>query len=114
MSGPQTTHDLRLERARPNARRRRPATARRAIVCSMASVKLGVWRDPEHSAARFLVDNGLAGRGDMIRTFRGDVMCMTGSVGWFADRMTKENDRVGPVTVKWMPFPVRQVLAGRL
>jgi hypothetical protein len=55
--------------------------------------ELGVWRDPEHSAARFLIDNGLAERGDMLRTFRGDVLCMTGSVGWFADRMTLETEK---------------------
>jgi hypothetical protein len=36
--------------------------------------ELGVWRDPEHSAARFLVDNGLAGRGDTVRFFRGPVL----------------------------------------
>jgi hypothetical protein len=75
--------------------------------------ELGVGRDPEHSAARFLIDNGLAERGDMLRTFRGDVLCMTGSVGWFADRMTMETDSEGPRTVKWRPFPARQVLAGR-
>jgi hypothetical protein len=74
---------------------------------------LGVWRDPEHSAARFLIDNGLAERDDMLRTFRGDVLCMTGSVGWFADRRTLETDEEGPRAVKWRPFPGRQVLAGR-
>ena len=74
--------------------------------------EIGVWRDPEHSAARFLLDNGLAERGDTIRTFRGEALCMTGSVGWFADRRTEETDKYFRAG-KWTPFPVRALLAGR-
>jgi hypothetical protein len=75
--------------------------------------EIGVWRDPEHSAVRFLIDNGLAERGDMLRTFRGDALCMTGDVGWFAGRVTSEPDHDGPRTVKWKPFPALRRPPGR-
>ena len=112
------THDLRLEMVRPNVPA--PPTGNSETRCRVIYVgrELGVWRDPEHSAARFLLDNGLAERGDMLRTFRGEKLCMTGGVGWFADRRTLEDDTRGPVTVKWRPFPeglraVGHVLAGQ-
>ena len=52
--------------------------------------EIGVWKDPECSAARYLVDNGLASREDTLRTFRGETPCLRGSVGWYADRRVVE------------------------
>lgn len=66
--------------------------------------EIGVWRDPECSAARWLIDNGKAERGDVLHTYRGDTPCMRGSVGWFADRRVVEDDS-GPRFVKWRPNP---------
>ena len=75
---------------------------------------LGVWRDPEHSAARFLLDNGLASRGDTIRTVRkGGEVGLVANVGWLADHVTMEDDRRGLHLTKWRPFPAIPVLAGR-
>jgi hypothetical protein len=106
-------HDLRLEMVRPNAPASPTGNSETRYRVFYGERELGLWRDPEHSAARFLIDNGLAGRADVIRTFRGEKLCMTGSVGWFADRRTEETDEGGPRTVKWRPFAGRGVWAGR-
>src|SRR6516162_759112 len=67
---------------------------------------LGVWRDPECSAARRLVELGLADRADTLETYRGDQRCMTGRIGWFADRRAVEGGGAGtPRFVKWRPPP---------
>jgi hypothetical protein len=105
--------DLQLEMARPNVPAPPTGNSETRYRVLHEGRELGVWRDPEHSVARFLIDNGLAERGDTLRTFRGNRLCTTGSVGWFADHIALENDARGPVTVKWKPFPPRQVLAGR-
>jgi len=73
---------------------------------------LGVWRDPEHSAARELIAKGLATRDNTLQTYRGDVHSMSGKISWFADTKATEDDDHGPRTVKWVPFPGIQVRAG--
>jgi hypothetical protein len=110
--------DLRLELGRANVPAPPTGTSETRSRVFHGERELGVWRDPEHSAARFLIDHGLAERGDVLRVFRGDVLCMSGSVAWFADRRTLENDREGPRTVRWTPYPgqlhaAEGVLAGR-
>ena len=67
--------------------------------------ELGVWKDPECSAARRLLERGLAERDDRLRTYRGEKLCLSGSVGWYADRQVRENDQ-GMFFVKWKPFPL--------
>jgi hypothetical protein len=71
--------------------------------------EIGVWRGPECSPARFLVDKGLDSRDDVLRTYRGDIPCMSGSVGWFADRGVDKSDgrgKDGPARfVRWRPNP---------
>jgi hypothetical protein len=96
---------IQLERVRPlpSAPNTNTETRYRATFEGQA---IGVWRDPECSAARWLVDNGLASREDVLRTYRGDKPCMSGSVGWFADRRVKEDGRDGtPRFLKWTPNP---------
>ena len=74
---------------------------------SFEGLELGVWKDPEHAVARFLIDQGLATRDDVLVTYRGDKACLRGGMGWFADRRTEESDKRGgtPRTVKWTPNP---------
>ena len=74
---------------------------------SFGGKEIGVWRDPESSAARYLLDNGLASRGDTLQTYRGDDPCFRGQVGWLADRRVTEDDSHGgtPRFVKWTPSP---------
>ena len=112
------THDLHLRLVRPNAPAPPTGNSETRYRVLYGERELGVWRDPEHSAARFLIDNGLADRSDMVRTFRDEKLCMTGNVGWFADRRTLETDRDGPRTVSWTPYPgwpraAAGILAGR-
>ena len=80
--------------------------------------EIGLWRDPECSAARFLVDNGLAARADILRTYRGDRPCMRDRVGWFADRRVDEGDGRGkdgtPRFAKWRPNPFAALRGGGL
>jgi hypothetical protein len=72
--------------------------------------EIGVWRDPECSAARFLVDYGLASRDDILRAYRGSSPCMSGLIGWFADRRVKEDGKDGtPRFVKWTPNPFAEL-----
>ena len=104
--------DLNLEMVRPNVPASPTGNSETRYRVTHEGRELGVWRDPEHSAARFLLDNGLAERGDTIRTFRGQALCMTGSVGRLAGRRSEETDKYFR-TVKWTPFPERALLAGR-
>ena len=67
--------------------------------------EIGVWRDPECSAARFLVAHGLAARRDTLRTFLGNAPSMIGSVDWFANHAVRENDRQPLRFIAWKPFP---------
>ena len=68
--------------------------------------EIGIWKDPECSAARWLLANHVwASRRDVLRVCRGGVCCMTGSVGWFADRLVKETEKISPRFIKWQPFP---------
>ena len=64
--------------------------------------KIGVWRVPSCDAARWLLEHGAA-RSDRLRTYRGDMPCMSGSVGWFADRTVNEN--ATPRWVRWRSRP---------
>jgi hypothetical protein len=67
-------------------------------------VDLGVWRDPEHSAARRLLELGLADRSHWLRTYRGAMPCLRANVGWLADHSSSEPDRGRLHTVKWRAF----------
>jgi hypothetical protein len=69
-----------------------------------AGRELGVWRDPEHCAARALLDLGLASRDDWMRTFHGSAPAMRGSIAWWADTSVSEPDRGRLRIVKWHPF----------
>jgi hypothetical protein len=57
-----------------------------------AGRELGVWKSPETSAARALLEAGHAQRSDTLRTYRGEMLCLTGNVGWLADRTVSERD----------------------
>ena len=48
---------------------------------------------PEHSASRWLLDNGMALPTDRIELYRGDMLCMHGIVGELAKLMVEENDK---------------------
>ena len=61
--------------------------------------EIGVWRVPECSAARWLLDHGKAERADTLRTDRG----LYGRVGWFADHTV--NEKGTPHHVRWVPMP---------
>jgi hypothetical protein len=53
--------------------------------------------------ARWLLNNGHATREDMLVSYRDDVPCLTGNIGWHADHKIIENDN-GIFYVKWKPF----------
>jgi hypothetical protein len=76
-------------------------------IVSFQGKEIGRWRDPECSAARYLVDNGLASREDTLQTYHGDDPQFRGQVGWLADRRVAEDDANGgaPHFVKWTPNP---------
>lgn len=65
---------------------------------------VGVWKDPECSAARWLIDSRLAARTDILRVYRGSELCLTGGVGWLADRHV--NEASTPRFAKWTPHPM--------
>jgi hypothetical protein len=96
---------LELVRPKPSAPDTNTETRYRVLFEGEA---IGVWRDPECSAARWLIDYGRATRDDTLRTYRGDTPCLVGSVGWFADHRVRENDTNNsgtPHFVKWQPNP---------
>ena len=66
--------------------------------------EIGVWRYPEHAAARKLLEMG-ANRDDVLHVFHGGTPSMRGHLGWWADRTIVENDKVGPYLTKWRPMP---------
>jgi hypothetical protein len=74
-------------------------------IVSFQGKEIGRWRDPECSAARYLVDNGLASREDTLQIYHGDDPQFRGQVGWLAKRMVREDDTTSPTFVKWKPFP---------
>ena len=98
---------IQLERVRPQPCSNPKSNTETRYRVLFEGMEIGVWRDPECSAARYLVDNGLAARGDTLRTYRGDERCMSGSVGWFADRRVDEGDGKDgtPRFAKWRPNP---------
>jgi hypothetical protein len=61
--------------------------------------------DDPHDLARKLIAEGKAERGDTLMTMRGEMRCLTGSVGWFADHTVREDSVTSPTFVKWRPFP---------
>jgi hypothetical protein len=67
--------------------------------------EIGVWKDPEPSAARWLIDNGKADRADTLQFYRGDDPALRGQAGWLADRKVREDDTQSPIFAKWKPFP---------
>jgi hypothetical protein len=66
--------------------------------------ELGVWRDPEHRAARGLLDLGLANRGGMMRTFMSGAPASRGSITWFAATTAADPAKGSPHIAKWSPF----------
>jgi hypothetical protein len=85
---------------RPSGNPKSNTEARYRVVFQDAEI--GVWRDPECSAARYLVDHGLATRLDVLRVYRGSILCLTGGIAWFADRRVDEGE---PRFGKWRPHP---------
>ena len=74
--------------------------------------ELGVWSDPEHSAARELIARGLASRDDTLLTHRDGIPSMRGGMGWYAGTYASEGERASPFIGKWRPFPVHAKVKG--
>jgi hypothetical protein len=47
---------------------------------------IGSWRSPECAAARWLLEQGLASECDVLTTYRGNAPCLSGEIGWFANK----------------------------
>jgi hypothetical protein len=103
---PQTADEILIDLLPARYSKTPNAPVRTPVV--FAGVEIGCWRDPECSAARGLVDNGKASRADRLVTVRDGVRCMTGPVGWFADRVVEETDKVGPRFKQWRPFLIAE------
>ena len=100
-------HDMQIERVPPGRYR----------VTLQNGERVGPWRDPECSAARNALPvnrartcagapHGMAVESDTMRTWRGTVRSMVGSVGWFAKRSVTESDNDGtPRFRKYKPIP---------
>jgi hypothetical protein len=58
----------------------------------------------EFGIARELLREGAA-PSDRIEFLRGGKLCLSGSVGWFANRRVEETATVSPRFAKWRPFP---------
>lgn len=95
---------IELEKVRPEASGPKSNSETRYRV-RFEGREIGIWRDPEHSAARWLVDQGLAKREDRLRVVHDGVPASRGSMAWFADHRIEENDRQGLRVVKWRPNP---------
>jgi hypothetical protein len=63
---------------------------------SHAGKEIGVSSEPLFDAARYLLAHGLAGRQDMIVTFRDGGRCMAGNVGKAARLTVVETPSFGP------------------
>lgn len=61
--------------------------------------------DDEFKAARTMLALGMAKRADRITTYRGEMACLTGEVGWLADHTVRETATEGPRFDLWKPFP---------
>jgi hypothetical protein len=72
---------------------------------------IGEWRVPECSAARWLLEQGLAAEGDKLTSYRDGLPCLMGSVGWFAAHTVIENEKAGPVWRKWTPIQAERPFA---
>ena len=59
---------------------------------TMNQTVLGVWRFPETSAARKLMDLGVASRNDTLETWIGGTRSISASVGWLSERTVVEGD----------------------
>ena len=75
--------------------------------------EIGVWRYPEHAAARWLLANGKAERTDTLRTIHDGMPAMRGGVGWFADRTVAEGEET-PRWIKHVPMSEASKAAARL
>ena len=102
---------VQIERARHDAEHLvQPGGSSTRYRVSFGGEEIGVWRDPESSAARYLLDKGLASREDTLQTYHGDDKRLRGRVGWLADRLVRETSSEGPVHIKWKPFPAETSL----
>jgi hypothetical protein len=54
--------------------------------------------------ARWLLNNGYATREDTLVSYRDDQQCLTGNIGWFADRRILETREQGPYFTMWTPL----------
>jgi hypothetical protein len=68
---------VQLERVRPSPCSNLNSNTETRYRVLFEGEEIGVWRDPECSAARWLVDNGRASRDDVLKTYRGDSPCLT-------------------------------------
>ena len=57
--------------------------------------------DPEHDAARWLLDSGTADPADVLQTWRGITPCMSGIVGHLAAWAVVETDKGGLRMRRW-------------
>ena len=100
-------HHIQIERVPPKVcvnPRSNTETRYRALYNQQ---EIGVSRVPECDAARWLLDQKLANRDDVLVVYRGSTPCLRGSLGWFADHTIRENDVYNngtPSLVKWKPF----------
>jgi hypothetical protein len=72
---------------------------------------IGSARAPIHTAARYLLDNGLAAPDDIVATYRGGILCTSGLAGELAKLTVAEHDHCNP-TFKlrpYKPFPSKPV-----
>jgi hypothetical protein len=95
--------DIQLERVKPKPcanPRSNTETRYRVLFHGKA---IGVWRDPECSAARYLVDQRIVARKDILRAYHGDKLCLSGGVGWFADHIVVETPSLR--VARWRPHP---------
>jgi hypothetical protein len=74
--------------------------------------EIGVWKDPECSAARYLLEKKLAAKSDALRSYRGDTPRLSGGIGWLAGHTVREDELTSPTFVKWRPFPVARSAPG--
>jgi hypothetical protein len=102
-------HRLQIQFAsRPSDKMGEPWPQRYCV--SFGGKEIGVWKDPESSAARWLIEHGRAAKEDTLQFYRGDDPAFRGQVGWLADRAVREDANHSPTFVKWRPFPVTRRL----
>ena len=95
---------IQIEAQRPKPHRTGLGNTETRYRVSYNGAELGVWRYPEHAAARKLLELG-ASRDDVLHVFHGGMLSMRNDLGWWADRTIVENDASGPRLAKYRPMP---------